>query len=1360
MQALSVFHPAVADWFARALGEPTQVQTEGWPVIASGQNALLCAPTGTGKTLAAFLCAIDAFYRAKASGEHLPGLQVLYISPLRSLTNDMKLNLMRPLEALELSDVSVMVRNGDTPTSERNKMVKQHPNMLLTTPESLFVLLTSEKGRAMLYNVRTVIVDELHAILDSKRGTHLALSLERLETLCGRPFQRIGLSATVKPLSLAADFLAGPHGCAVVAPQTPKRVELHVTSPIADMRALPEGTIWPEICRVVLDLALKHRTTLVFLNHRAACEKVAHGVNMLFGGQFALTHHGCVSREQRLEAEQRLKSGELRCLCATSSMELGIDVGEVDLVLQVAAPFTIASGLQRLGRAGHNPGRSSLMHMLPRTAYDTIACGFIARGIAEKGIESANVPTLCLDVLAQHAVSMAASEEWTVDDMLALVRRAYPYRELERDQLTNVLAMLYGDYEHSEDRPVRPRVAYDRIHQTVGAAPSSRLLAIRSGGTIPDRGYYKVNLEDGTRLGELDEVFVFEARVGDKFMLGSYAWQLVRIERDRVVVRPATQAGARSPFWNGDWAGRPYELGQRIGAHFALMEECAVTGKLEQTLTEEFLMDADGASNAARLLRDQIDALGCLMTDKRLVIENFRDETGNARTLIHSPFGGRVNLGIMMLLEKKLNEMGVANVQLIQNDDGILLHSLTSEHMPKGLLHMLNPETAPAELAELMPGSVLFQMIFRYNAARALMMGFRPEGRVPLWVQRLRSDEALSRASAHKNHPLVLETTRECMLTFLDMDAIVDVLTKVREGRITLHETKRDKASPMAIELKRAFEGMMMYEEPYAELARTVGSGGTAPKSPAEMLPPEKQDLLKAAADAPPKDASETHAMLMMGGDFRAGDSEVPLEWLRQLAREGRALYVDPGLWIAAEQEELYRDALTGEPEALTRVVRRLLRYRGAQDAFSLADRYALEPDRAQEVLERLSELGAIVPWEDVFVHRDVYERASGMRRAALRADVRTAEAAGYASFLARLHQSGDAPQDRLAHGLSRLLDHLLPIAQWEDVVLPARTMGYTPRALDLLLGTGQFVWRLDGQGKLSFHNPDAVSGDFIESGELDAAETAVLCVLRDRGALFAGAIAARVTDADTSAALMSLLSKGLVTNDSLAPVRALASEAKETSARAKRRTQAMDAGRWEAARALEARPLEERLKAALHRWGVLCHETAKCESLSWGEALDVLRVWEYTGIVRRGYFVRGLSGAQFVLNEAAQRAMHALNHPDREPVCIVASDPSQAWGSILKHHPDRAFMCVPSTAVVLKSGEVVMVLERGGAVIRCFDDMPMESLQCVARAFSLSQLWPSRTRIVVKNPDDSLRAPLLGAGFKRDTQDFVLWKR
>ena len=535
----TIFDKTTADWFAAALGEPTQVQKEAWPAIAGGKHTLVSAPTGTGKTLSAFLVFIDRLMKQAREGTLPRKLQLIYISPLKSLAGDIRENLRRPLDGISGGGtdlIDVAIRTGDTPQRDRQRMVKYPPHILITTPESLYLMLTSKSGQSVLSSARAIILDELHAMIDTKRGAHLMLSVARLDKICEAPLQRIGLSATIEPLSLAAAYLS-PDPVTIVSPGMKKEVELVITSPFADAaKGKRKDPVWEELAELVYRHCQGSRSVIAFVEGRRYAEKLAYYVNLLGGDGFARVHHGSLSKEQRFEVEQSLRDGSLRLLCATSSMELGIDVGEIDQVLQVGCPKTISGTMQRLGRAGHNPGRVSVMYLFPRTAPEGIWCGMTAELARRGGVEHANPPEGCLDVLAQHLVSMAAFRGYEVDEVMEILPRAYPFREITREDVHSVLGMLAGDFEHDRDIPVRPRILYDRIHGRVEGDGYSRMLAVSAGGTIPDKGLYTVRTGDGVKVGEVDEEFVYESQKGDRFLLGAFAWKIQDISRDSVTV--------------------------------------------------------------------------------------------------------------------------------------------------------------------------------------------------------------------------------------------------------------------------------------------------------------------------------------------------------------------------------------------------------------------------------------------------------------------------------------------------------------------------------------------------------------------------------------------------------------------------------------------------------------------------------------------------------------------------------------------------------------------------------------------------------------------------------------------------------
>lgn len=1358
-EALRLFSPQTAAWFERTVGTPTAVQREGWPAVASGTHALISAPTGTGKTLCAFLWFVDAISREEAPEDTL---RVVYVSPLKALGNDIRENLRRPIEGIEGAQcVRVAVRTGDTPQSERARMCRRPPHILITTPESLYLLLTSQSGRRMLSTARAVIVDELHAMIDTKRGAHLILSLARLDDLCGRPLQRIGLSATVRPLQKAADFL-GP-GARIIAPPMRKEADIRIVSPLRDMRVLPEGTIWPEIARCVAEACQGTRAVIAFLDGRAQAERLAHGVNELMGEGFARTHHGCVSKEQRLEAEQQLREGKLRLLCATSSMELGIDVGEVDRVVQIGCPVRVSSAMQRMGRAGHRPDRVSVMCVYPRTAAEALGCGLLADAAMAGAIEPARPPCGCLDVLAQHLVSMAAARTYTVEDAVRIARGAYSFAQITREQVEALLRMLAGDFEHERDEPVRPRLLYDRLHGTVSGDAYTRMLAVSTGGTIPDRGWFPVTLADGTRLGELDEEFVFEARVGDKFLLGAFAWRIAEIRRDRVVVTPASAQGAQSPFWRGDGQGRDYEIGLRFGRTLRALEEETHAGRLEAAL-RGLRMDGDAAQNAARHVARQMESTGCLPSDRVILCEHFSDEAGERQLMVHSVFGRRVNAALSLLLANEARVRMGLDVRAFEDDDGVLLYVMGTRNLPDGLLQALSPQEAPQTLRALLPGTPLFSMVFRYAAGRALMMGVRRGGRQPLWVQRLRGAEALSLAVRREDHPLMQEALRECMEDILDIRALQEVLSGVREGRIAVRELHADAPSPMALPLRRQVEATMMYD--YAPIPSAAHQAvQEALRAQESLIIPGAEALARAARRRrEPDDAEQLHALLMAEGDLIAGETDAPVAWLESLARAGRALYVEPGLWICAEQRALYETAATGAWEERLRIARRCLRYRGAQNAQSLCARYVWPEDDCGALLAARAASGAAVARDGWYHHADVYARAQRETVHARRAQAQTFPPERYAALLAGRLRTVGSPADQVTAALRGLAGARMPLRLLEEVALPARVAGYRPVLLDAALAQGEVFWQVipGERPELRLCATEDVDWGAQQAApdDLTPAEAAAYDALLRRGALFAQALAPLPDGVRPLDALTSLALRGLVHADSFAPLREWISDAKERGVkrRAMARATAQQAGRWEAVRPLRAQTMEERLERAFDRRMLLCRETAG--DIPWAQALELLRVWEYTGRVRRGYFVRGLSGAQFIREGDHAAAMAALESPDGEPVWLNAADPDQPWGRILPHEPDAQFTCVPGTALCLRAGRVEAILERQGEQLRLTPGADAAGALCaLARDFARRRIFPGLRRLCVRTYPPQAREALEEAGFHREMRDYVLFR-
>ncbi|HET7481403.1 MAG TPA: DEAD/DEAH box helicase, partial [Actinomycetota bacterium] len=963
MPASEVFSPLTRSWFETSFAAPTPAQEGAWNAIASGRNALVVAPTGSGKTLAAFLWSID---RLANRGEVPPKerLAVLYVSPLKALAVDIERNLRSPLfgiravanrDGVAPPDIAVGVRTGDTPADERRRFASHPPDILITTPESLFLLLTSQ-AREALRHVDTVIVDEVHAIAGSKRGSHLALSLERLDALLEKPAQRIGLSATVRPHDEIARFLGGAAPVEVVAPPSDKRWELEVVVPVEDMGALGEPTgeiasgsasgvvertsIWPHVEERLLDLIRAHRSTIVFANARRLAERLCSRLNELAGEEVARAHHGSVSREQRLLIEEDLKAGRLPAVVATSSLELGIDMGAVDLVVQVEAPDSVASGLQRVGRAGHHVGAVSRGIFFPKFRGDLIESAVVVERMLTGQIEATAYPRNPLDVLAQQIVAMVAMDPWTVEDLRAVVTRAAPFHDLPASGLESVLDMLSGRYPSDEFAELRPRINWDRGTDTLTPRQSAQRLAVTSGGTIPDRGLFGVFLagENRTRVGELDEEMVYESRPGETFVLGASTWLIEDITHDRVIVSPAPGQAGKMPFWHGDALGRPVELGRALGGFIREvqgLDDAAARQRLAAAGLDELAID-----NLLMYLREQKEATGVLPDDRTIVVERFRDELGDWRICVHSTFGAQVHAPWAQAIEARLRERLGIEVQCMYTDDGIVVRVLDTDDAPGTEGIFIDPEEIEDVVVDQVGNSALFASRFRECSARALLLPKRRPGqRTPLWQQRQKSAQLLQVAAKYGSFPIMLETFRECLQDVFDLPALIELMEDVRSRAVRIVEVETPVPSPFASSLQFSYVAAFMYEgdSPLAErraqalsldrslLAEIMGREELRELLDATSLDELELELQMLADERKARDADAVHDALRSLGDLSRAELSARVTdpgsldgWIDDLVATNRALEVHIAgqeRLIAAEDAARFRDALgTGLP--------------------------------------------------------------------------------------------------------------------------------------------------------------------------------------------------------------------------------------------------------------------------------------------------------------------------------------------------------------------------------------------------------------------------------------------------------------
>lgn len=1147
---LDRFSPATRAWFTGSFAEPTEAQWGAWESISEGRHTLVVAPTGSGKTLSAFLWAIDAIAARPRPPQRAARCRVLYVSPMKALAVDVERNLRSPLVGichaatrlgLPVPDLSVSVRTGDTPARERRAFVRTPSDILITTPESLFLLLTSA-AREALVGIETVILDEVHAVAGTKRGAHLALSLERLDALLPAPAQRIGLSATVRPVEEVARYLAGGRPVALVQPPSAKRWELSVVVPVPDLTELgapagdPPGpadgpaarsSIWPHVEERIVDLVAAHRSTIVFANSRRLAERLTSRLNEIWlerghDTTLARAHHGSVSREQRLEIEEALKTGILPAVVATSSLELGIDMGAVDLVVQVESPPSVASGLQRVGRAGHQVGAVSRGVLFPKFRGDLVQTAVVTERMRAGAIEALTIPANPLDVLAQQVVAMTALDTWAVDELHDLVRRAAPFLGLTRTVLDSVLDMLSGKYPSDEFAELRPRITWDRLSDTVTGRRGAQRLAVTSGGTIPDRGLYAVVLATGEgpgrRVGELDEEMVHESRVGDLFTLGTSTWRIEDITHDRVLVTPAPGLTGRLPFWKGDSPGRPAELGRALGAF--VREVTTAPRHTAEARVREAGLDAWAADNLLGYLADQRAATGHIPDDRTIVVERFRDELGDWRIAIHSPFGAPVHAPWALAVAARMRERFGVDVQALSGDDGIICRLPDLEFDPAELgtlstqildLVRLEPESVHDTVVREIGGSALFAARFRECAARALLLPRRRPGtRQPLWQQRQRAAQLLEVAARYPTFPIVHEAVRECIQDVFDVPGLVEVMTGIDARRIRLVDVESDRPSPFAQSLLFGYVAQFLYEgdSPLAE--RRAAALSLDPLLLAELLGTSEglalRDLLDPAAIertvaelqhlAPgrrARDADEVADLLRMLGPMTReeiavrvaeGTGDTVRAWLRALTDDRRVVPVriaGADRWAAVEDAGRLRDALgvslpLGIPRAfldpvadpLTELVARHARTHGPFTAAEVADRWGLGVALVRGALSRLVARGRVVEGEflpartgEEYCDAQVLRLIRRRSLAALRAEVEPVPAIDYARFLPAWQHVGGVLRGE--DGLVRVIEQLsglpLPASAWETLVLPARLPDYEPALLDGLLSAGEVLW-------------------------------------------------------------------------------------------------------------------------------------------------------------------------------------------------------------------------------------------------------------------------------------------------------------
>jgi ATP-dependent helicase Lhr and Lhr-like helicase len=1322
---LPAFHPAVASWFRERLGEPTPPQAEGWPLVRAGENVLIAAPTGSGKTLAGFLSAIDSLFQ---QGAELPDeTQVVYVSPLRALSNDVQKNLQGPLAEIRareagLPEVRVLVRTGDTRPADRAAMTRRPPHILVTTPESLYLLLTSQGGRAMLQSVRTVIVDEIHALVRDKRGSHLALSLERLEALTGRPLQRLGLSATQKPLEEVGAFLAGAgRGCRLVDAGSFRTLDLKVEVPPSPLATVCSHEQWEEIYGRLAELVRAHRTTLVFVNTRKMAERIAAQLTKILGEEAVTSHHGSLSKERRLDAEQRLKAGTLRALVATASLELGIDIGDVDLVVQVGATRSIATLLQRVGRAGHSLQRVPKGRIFPLTLDELVEAAALLRCVRASLLDRTAQPPRPLDVLAQQVVAECAAREWEEDALFATLKRAWPYRELERAEFDEVVAL------HAQNGR-RALLHRDGVGKRLLATKRARLTALQSGGAIPDTADYQVRVEpEGTVVGTVNEDWAIESNGGDIFQLGNASWRILRVEPGVVRVADAKGQPPSIPFWLGEGPGRTRELSAALAD---LREECAAAadsargdaGREPLAAAVDALHEACGealpeaaALQLAEFVLAGRAALGCVPTQRRVVLERFFDEAGGTQLVVHAPFGSRINRAWGLALRKRFCVGFGFELQAAANEEAIVL-SLGPQHsFPlEEVFDYLHPASAREVLVQALLAAPMFATRWRWNAQRSLLLERARNGkRVPAALLRMRAEDLLVQAFPQvlacpetlpggplpvpDEHPIVRQTIEDCLTEAMDVDGFLEVLRGLRDGGIERRAIDTPEPSAFARGILSSQPYTFLDDAPLEErrtqavMTRRILDPRTADELGA--LDEDAVARVREEAWPRPESAEEVHEALLWMGYVSVAEGLPWQAWLDELAAGGRVVH-DGDRVFAVEASREPKAVLRGRLEALGPVF--------------------VEPGSGDEaLLLQLEAEGAVlrarIGGRQAWCDRRLLARIHRYTLDRLRREIEPVSAADFLRFL-NCWQHVD-PDHRLdgpagvAEVVGQLAGFEVPAAAWEGSILPWRVRGYRREWLDQLAMSGEVAWgrfwgasqspvrrtpvSLVPRADLELWTALAAGTERPEPGPTAQELTAVL---RSRGAVFVQELAraSRLPLASVEEGLGALVAQGRVTCDSFSGLRWLLLPA------SRRRSAGVSSGRWSllggdappASSALQAEFVARRL---LHRTGVVFRRTTVRERIPvpWRDVARACRALEARGEIRGGRFVAGFDGEQYALPEAVTLLRSLRRKPARplggDRFALAPSDPLDFRGILTPAPVPPA--AAPTSAVASASG-------------------------------------------------------------------------
>jgi len=1393
MNPLSAFHPVVREWFERTFSSPTEAQSSGWPAIARGRHTLISAPTGSGKTLAAFLFCIDRLFRAAIEGMLPESCQVVYVSPLKALSNDIHRNLSVPLEeilrlaadkGIKAPEIRIAVRTGDTAAGERRARALKPPHVWITTPESLYILLTSESGRRGLSGVHTLILDEIHSLAGNKRGAHLSLSVERLCRLSGRPITRIGLSATLRPIEEVARFLVGASeaaaggkpDCTIIDIGHIRNMDLQVEMPALELGPIATLELWDETVSRVADLVAAHRSTLIFVNTRRLVERLAHRLSHIIGEENIVAHHGSLSRKTRLRAEDLLKRGEARACVATASLELGIDIGAVDLVCQIGSPRSIGVLLQRVGRSGHRLGGLPKGRIFPLTRDELIECAALMYAVRKGELDCLSIPPWPLDVLCQQIVAMCAAEDWNVEDLFRTLCRAYPYSGLPREYFNSVVRMLSEGFSARLGRR-SSYLHYDRIHGVLRGRRGARLAAITSGGAIPDNADYDVIAEpEDTYVGSVHEEFAFESIAGDVFLLGNTSWRIRRIEKGKVRVEDAHGQAPNVPFWRGEAPARTPELSELVSqVREGIDRRAGIPQDCIEWLSRRIGISDVAAEQACAYIREGKRVLGSVPSATRVVAERFFDEAGGMQLVIHAPFGSRINKALGLALRMRLGQHLDSELQASATDDGINL-SLGPQHsFPiENFLQFLDSREIEKNLVQAVLTSPLFVTRWRWTLTRSLaLLRFSGGKRVPAPIQRMRSEDLMaaifplrSQGRDHPmgpdapvpDHPLVFEALRDCLCEAMDLAGLQRVLERIERGEIEFYAKDTPIPSVFAHQILNAMPYAFLDDSPLEERrARAVILRRALPERADDLGRLDPDAVRAAAEDAWPdmRNAEEFHdalfsLVLFPEKEFRRLPEEAA-GWIDSLLVDGRIFPAEMNgrlYWAATEARELILNigsfsAAMPVPEAqasdhpVVGMVRGWIEASGPITAGRLAEVLGFPQEIVRTALNNLEEEGLVLRGsfsgngEEEFCDRRILARIHRATIAHLRREIEPVPAAAFLRFLFEWQHA--APDTHLAgeSGVLEVIDQLqgfeAAAGAWEDAILRSRIPDYRPDFLDTLCLGGDVVWgRWKKRGTLAEvpsrrpglsrttpvglalreDMPFLLDATPADEESLSPASRDALEFLRRHGASFFPEITAGAhrLPSEIEDALWQLVAAGLVTADSFAALRSLASgEARrqEHSRRRRRLPRRTREGRWsilEIQGDVSEKKPEFWALQFVRRYGVLCREllTREPSAPPWRELLKVLRRSEARGEIRGGRFISGLNGEQFAMPEAVD-ALRGVRRKMQAGVYlgVSACDPLNLAGILT---PGARIPAILGNKLIYRDGVPVASYENGQA--------------------------------------------------------------